>query len=193
MGFELLGVAAASFAATNIDNLAVTTAQYSAAPPKRVRRTTTGQLLGFAVVTAAAAAALFEVPTRWIGLLGLVPLILGVRGLVALVRSHGAPDDRRWPVAAGVTTAALVTIGVGGDNLAVYIPLFKEHSVVAGAVVVVCFTVFDLALCVAAWLIGRHPRTVRLLERVGSWLSPLVYCAIGVVVLIEAGTIAWLT
>jgi len=188
----LLGIAAASFAATNVDNLVVTTAQYAAAPAERVRRITTGQLVGFAVVvavSAAGAAALFEIPTRWIGLLGLVPLALGLRGLVALARARGAPGGSRWPVAGGVTTTALVTIGLGADNLAVYIPVFKEHSVAAGAVVVLCFSVFDVALCLGAWRAGRHPRAVGLIERVGHWLSPLVYCIIGVVVLVVAGTL----
>lgn len=192
MGFGLLGVAAVSFAATNVDNLVVTTAQYAAAPVDRVRRITAGQLCGFAVVlgvSAGGAAALFEIPTRWIGLLGLVPLVLGLRGLVALVRSPDTPWGSRWPVAGGFTTAALVTIGLSADNLAVYIPLFREHTVAAGAVVAACFTVFDVALCAGARLAGRHRRTVGFLQRVGSWLSPLVYCVIGVVVLIGAGTI----
>ncbi len=192
MSLGLFGIAAASFAATNVDNLVVTTAQYAAAPAERVRRITTGQLVGYAVVvaiSAAGAATLFEIPTRWIGLLGLVPLALGLRGLVALARRRDTPAGARWPLAAGVTTAALVTIGLGADNLAVYIPLFKEHSVGAGAVVVAYFTVFDVALCVGAWRAGRHPRAVALIERVGHWLSPLVYCVIGVVVLVAAGTL----
>jgi cadmium resistance protein CadD (predicted permease) len=100
----LVGVAGGSFISTNIDNFVVTTAQFAAAPPQRVRRVAAGQLLGFAfivLVSAAAAGALFELPTRWVGLLGLVPLALGIRGLVALRhRGQDQYDEMRPSLAA---------------------------------------------------------------------------------------------
>ena len=90
----LVGVAAGAFASTNIDNTVITTAQVAAAKPGRVRRILIGQYVGFAtlvVVAAVVAAALVSVPAYWIGLLGLVPISLGVRGLLAL----RSPEARR--------------------------------------------------------------------------------------------------
>ncbi len=198
VGAALIGIAAVSFVSTNIDNFLLASAQYAAAPPHRVRRITIGQLLGFALVvtaSAAGAAALFEIPTAWIGALGLIPLALGVRAFLGLAR-RGANRDReantRWPVAGGVITAALVTVGSSGDNLAVYIPLFHESTLLGGAAVVLCFIVFDLLLCWGAFALGRHPRTQGAVGRTGAWLTPIVYCIIGVVVLVRAGSLHWL-
>jgi cadmium resistance protein CadD (predicted permease) len=191
---SLLGLAAGSFVSTNVDNFVVTTAQFAAAPAHRVRRIVAGQLAGFLLLVAvsvAGAVVLFELPVRWVGLLGLVPIVLGIRGLLALRRP---PDQRdpKWPVAAGFFTAGLVTIGNGGDNLAVYIPVLRQSDLAQGAFIVACLIVFDVAMCAGAYVLGRHPRTLGTLERAGAYAIPVLYCAIGVVVIVRAGTIGGL-
>ena len=112
------------------------------APEERARRIALGQVIGFVVlvaVAAAAAALLFEFSAAVVGLLGLVPLAIGLRGLATLVqRRHDGEDEekpgrgRRRPLRAeqravgrSLTAATLITISAGGDNLAVYIPLFR--------------------------------------------------------------------
>ena len=87
-------------------------------------------------------------------------------------------------------TAALVTLGSGGDNLAVYIPLFRTTTVPEGLLVAVVFALLDVALCLVARTVGRHPATLGHLERGGAWVTPVVYLAIGVVVLWRSGTLA---
>ena len=87
-----LGVAAAAFVGTNVDNTVVAMAMVAGAPLERARRIAFGQVVGFVllvVVSAAAAALLFEFSTAVVGLLGLVPLAIGVRGLVLLARHRG--------------------------------------------------------------------------------------------------------
>ena len=124
----VLGLAAGAFVGTNIDNAAVTVAMIAAAPPARARRIALGQVIGFVVLVIAAiamAVLLFEIPTRIIGLLGLVPLALGLRGLLALRHPEERSRVARRAVGSGVVAATLITIGAGGDNLAVYIPLFR--------------------------------------------------------------------
>ena len=83
----VLGLAAGAFAGTNLDNAAVTVAMVATAPPDRDRRIAAGQVMGFAALVLGAigmAALLFELSTRVIGLLGLVPLTLGIRGFIGL-------------------------------------------------------------------------------------------------------------
>ena len=95
-----LGVAAAAFVGTNIDNCVVTMALVAGAPLERAHRIAAGQVIGFAIVVAVAAAAaalLFEFSAAVVGLLGLVPLALGLRGLVGLARSHSGGEDEGEP------------------------------------------------------------------------------------------------
>jgi cadmium resistance protein CadD (predicted permease) len=211
-----LGVAAAAFVGTNVDNTVVAMAMVAGAPLERARRIAVGQAIGFVVLVAvavAAAAVLFEFSTAVVGLLGLVPLAIGVRGLVGLARRH--PDGeaeanaatsssvdagagarkRRWrpqteqrAVGGSFTAAALVTIAAGGDNLAVYIPLFRVGGAAnIGAIV----AVFIVGEALVTWVIlagGRHPKARGTMVRMGHVAVPILLCCVGVLVLVQAGT-----
>jgi cadmium resistance protein CadD (predicted permease) len=208
-----LGVAAAAFVGTNVDNCVVTMAMVAGAPLERAHRIAAGQVFGFALlvaVAAAAAALLFEFSAAAVGLLGLVPLAIGVRGLVTLRRPHppDAADEapaagRRWgrrrpggpeqrAVGRSFTAAALVTIAAGGDNLAVYIPLFRVGGATnLGAVA----AVFVIGEVVVTWLIltgGRHPRARGVMLRIGHLGVPVLLCCVGVLVMVHAGTFSLL-
>jgi cadmium resistance protein CadD (predicted permease) len=206
-----LGVAAAAFFGTNVDNCVVTMAMVAGAPLERARRIATGQIIGFVVlvaVSAAGAAVLYEFSSAVVGLLGLVPLAIGVRGLVGLARARGSAEAetappqetarrRRWrpeqrAVGRSLTAAALVTIAAGGDNLAVYIPLFRVGGATnIGAIV----AVFVLGEVLVTWLIltgGRHPKARRVMLRLGHVAVPILLCCVGLLVMVQAGTFSLL-
>jgi len=187
-----IAVAATAFVGTNIDNALVTLAMVAAAPPERAHRIVTGQIIGFVLLVMAAGAtaiALFEISPKLVGLLGIVPLLQGLRGLLML--RH--PERRRRlsarAVGAGYVSAALITVGAGGDNLAVYIPLFRVAGVVSIVSVVIVFALGETALTAFVLRIGRHQRIRDVVTRVGVLAAPVLYCVIGVVVLVRAGTI----
>jgi cadmium resistance protein CadD (predicted permease) len=191
----ILGLAAGAFVGTNIDNAVVTVAMISAAPPRRANRIALGQALGFTVLVVAAvgmALLLFEISTRVIGLLGLVPLALGIRGLWGLRHavSRSRLADRAF--GSGMIAAALVTIGAGGDNLAVYIPLFRVSHVGGTLWTLLLFAGAELLLTLFVRRAGQHPRVRATMTRLGAFATPVLYCVIGVLVLVEAGTLSGL-
>jgi cadmium resistance protein CadD (predicted permease) len=190
----VLGLAAGAFAGTNVDNVAVTVAMIAAAPPSRSRRIALGQVVGFLVLVVGAvgmAVLLFEIPTRVIGLLGLVPLALGLRGLVALRHAEGRSRVARRAVGSGVVAATLITIGAGGDNLAIYIALFRVARFAGTAESLLVFAVGECLLTLFVLRAGRHPRVRDAVTAVGPFAAPVLYCAIGILVLVEAGTLSW--
>ena len=197
-----LGIAAAAFVGTNIDNSLVTMAMVAGAPLERSHRIAVGQVIGFAILVAAAAAAaavLFEFSPAVVGLLGLVPLAIGVRGLVGLRRR-----ERRGRMAAGprraaeravgrsLTAAALVTIGAGGDNLAAYIPLFRVGGTTNLAAIMAVFVIGEVAVTAIVLAGGRHPKARTTMTRLGTVAVPVLLCCIGVLVMVEAGTFSLL-
>src|SRR5215470_10926801 len=116
------------FAGTDVDDIIVLTVLFlagrAAGRPTKAH-VIAGQYLGIAAlvaVSAIAAVGLLIVPQRWIGLLGLAPIALGIRGLVAAATNR---DSDTTVAAAGVLSVAAVTIANGADNLSVYIPLFR--------------------------------------------------------------------
>ncbi len=188
------GVAAVAFCGTNVDNLLMAAAQVAAAKPHRVRRILIGQALSAVVVigvSATTAAVLSAFSARWIGLLGLVPLALGIVGLFALRDPAVRSGDRDRPQAGGFFLALLIGLGASGDNLAVYIPLFRSGTTSDGVVTGAVLVALEAVLVLVALGAGRHPTTRRVLERVGAYAAPLLYVVIGVVIILRAGTLSF--
>ena len=179
--------------ATNVDDLVVLIVLFATTRRDGLRRweVVVGQYAGIATlvaVSALAALGLLVVPDRWIGLLGLVPITLGVRGLV---RARRASAGER-PVAAvsGWLGVAGVTVANGADNLGVYTPLFRQAGPGASAVYAAVFAVLVAVWCAAGvFLAGRRP-VVAVLDRAGDWLVPVVFVVIGVAILVTSGLLA---
>jgi cadmium resistance protein CadD (predicted permease) len=191
-----------AFLVTDIDDLVVLVAFFASAAV-RPRDVVLGQYAGIAFLLAASAVAMLArlvVPLHLVGLLGLLPIALGIREAVALVRSrrHAAADGTPHPgppVAGrrvGVIGVALVTVANGGDNVAVYAPLFASATPARAAGLAGIFLAMTgLWLCLA-WFTVHNPLFGTSLQRWGRFLLPPVLVALGVLILWENGTLAWL-
>ncbi|MET8283487.1 cadmium resistance transporter [Micromonospora sp. NPDC005174] len=190
---DLFGTAAGAavvFAATDIDDIVILTLFFVAARTTGRPRTwqiVTGQYLGIgalALASAVVAAGLLVVPDPWTGLLGLLPIALGVRALL-----H-RDDDEPATVVTGTLGVAGVTIANGADNVAVYVPVFRALGPGDSAVFLLIFVVLIGLWCAAAAWLGGHRRVVALVERAGHWLVPAIFVGIGVVILVSSGVLA---
>ena len=156
------------FVATNIDDLFLLAA-FFANPQVQQRSIVAGQFLGIGILTLASALAAYfalALPEGWVALLGLAPLLLGVRALLAL-RTDDAADDENdaqrnlqadgpgWGVQA--MAVASVTIANGGDNIGVYVPLFTNASVNAIVIYTFVFAVLTGVWCVLGRALVSHP------------------------------------
>lgn len=184
-----VGAAAGVFAGTNVDDLIVLTvlflASRSTGRPARWQ-IVVGQYLGIAALTgvsAVAALGLVVIPEGWVGWLGLLPLALGVWGLFK------ARDGEQPAVANGLLPVAGVTIANGADNISVYTPVFRSLGVGDSVVMMAVFAVGVAVWCLVASWLGGHQRVISALERVGHWLVPVVFIAIGAVILLESGVV----
>ena len=187
-----LVVAAWAFALTNVDTLAVLVA-FCADDDYRLREVLAGHFIGFAVGLAAALAVVFaaaEYLQGWVFLLGIVPLALGVWGLVQN-RPDVGPDE---PVVASspagrievVTTAS---IGLAGENLAVYIPLFSTFSPEELAATVLLYVLAAAIWFLLAVAFARRLRTVGPPAWLDRWFVPTTLILVGAYVLL-AGWLA---
>ncbi|GHJ06808.1 cadmium transporter [Micromonospora humidisoli] len=182
--------AAAVFGATNLDDIVVLTVLFVTARGTgrpRPWQIVTGQYLGIAALVAAAlvvAAGLLVVPDPWTGLLGLLPIGLGVRALLART-----DDDTPPAVVGGLLGVAGVTVANGADNIAVYVPVFRSLDPTTGLVYLLVFALLVAVWCGAAALLGGHPRVVRLVGRAGHRLVPVIFVGIGLVILVSSGVL----
>ncbi|MEH0934999.1 cadmium resistance transporter [Micromonospora psammae] len=189
---ELLGSAGAAalvFAATNLDDIVVLTVLFVAARSTgrpRPWQIVAGQYLGIGALVAAGvvvAAGLLVVPDPWTGLLGLLPIALGVRALLS------PTDDGPPAVVASTLGVAGVTVANGADNIAVYVPVFRSLDPATGLVFLLVFAALVGLWCGTAARLGGHPRVVRLVDRAGHRLVPLIFVGIGLVILVGSGVL----
>ncbi len=198
-----LGIAVVVFASTNVDDLLVIAA-FLADPAIRARAVVAGQFLGIAVLTAASAVAAWlalAVAGGWMALLGLVPLMLGLRLLArrqgAAPGSADAGEDERTRgeerraerrLHSQVLAVAGVTVANGGDNLGVYVPVFAaaiERVTLYAAV----FLVMTGAWCWLGHYLVNHPAIGARVRRHGHAALPFVLVALGLWILSGAATL----
>ncbi len=176
-------VAAGMFAATNVDDLVVLVALFGDRGT-RDRDVVVGQALGIGALTIASALlarVALALPDTVVALLGLAPVVLGVR--LWWRRRHHSPDDDAERPGLGLRAVAAVTIANGGDNVAVYTPVLTTASLAGTVTTAVVFAVGTTVWLVAARALVRQRHVG---ARVASWggrILPYVLVAIGVAVI----------
>ena len=195
-----LGIGIVVFASTNIDDLFLLAA-FFADPRLRPRSIVVGQYVGIGalvLVSALAALLALALAAGWVALLGVVPLFLGLRGLVALrgetlgdeagSNEHGIQDrehnaERR--LHAQILAVASVTIANGGDNIGVYVPLFATHSE-AIVTYTLTFAVLTGVWCALGYLLVNNRVLGAAIRRHGHVILPIVLIALGIYILSDA-------
>jgi cadmium resistance protein CadD (predicted permease) len=184
-----LATATAMFASTNIDNgvalIVLTIASHATGVPRRWQ-IWVGQYLGtvlIVVMSALGALGLSVVPVKWAGLLGVVPLSLGILLLVK-ARRHHRPSP---PVATGVWSVAGVAVANGGDNISVYTPAFRIMGLGNVTLTVTVFAVLTAALLLAGMLLISQHRMVEVLRYRSGWIVPFGYIVLGVYIVDRSG------
>lgn len=192
-----IAAAAGLFVATNLDDIVVLTVLFAVAArgtsQLRGWQIVAGQHLGLITLIAVsflAALGLTIVPDEWVGLLGLIPLAIGVLGLVRTLRGNDDDDEAESALkAVGLLGVAGITIANGGDNIAIYTPVFRTMSTTDALVTIAVFLILLAGWCLLARTIGTNEKVTEALEKVEHWLVPVVFIGLGVFILIESGTL----
>jgi cadmium resistance transport/sequestration family protein len=187
-----LGTSIGIFASTNVDDIVVLTLLFLSARALGNPQTWeiwVGQYVGVGALVAISvvgALGLALVPERWVGLAGLLPLALGVVGLIRAVRARGDRQDPSPVVASGLLSVVGVTVANGADNISIYTPVFRTIGATASLITVAAFAVGVALWCAAGSWLGSHKQVVVIVERWGHWIVPIVFIAIGTFILIES-------
>lgn len=187
----LLALAIILFASTNVDDLVVLIG-FFADRRLRTRDIVVGQYAGLAVlflVSAGGALLSLVVPKSYLGLLGIFPILIGVKKLIELRHKGSEPESSSHGSIAGV---ALVTIANGGDNIGVYVPSFAVHAGGEIAIIAAVFAAMTALWCILAHWMVNHRRFGVPLRRYGHILAPLVLIGLGISIIYSAGSLAWL-
>ncbi|XZO04117.1 MAG: cadmium resistance transporter [Microcoleus sp.] len=197
-----------SFAATNIDDIVILMLFFAQVNATfRPRHIVVGQYLGFTALIGASLPGFFGgliVPKAIIGLLGFVPIAIGISHLV---NKDKEPDEVQ--AVSGefnresnssllsklahllnpqVFNVAAVTIANGGDNIGIYLPLFASSNLPSLAVILAVFYVSIAVWCYVAYRLTRQRAIANILTRYTQALVPFILIGLGLFILIESGT-----
>jgi cadmium resistance transport/sequestration family protein len=158
-----------------------------------------GQYLGTGLLVGASLVAAYVVnfvPEAWmVGLLGLIPIYLGIR--FAIVGEGEEEEEEEiierleqskanqlfW-------TVTLLTIASGGDNLGIYIPYFAslDWSQTLVALLFV-FAIGIIIFCELSRVLSSIPLISETIEKYERIIVPLVFIPLGLYIMYESGTI----
>ena len=175
-----------AFVATNLDDIFVLTF-FFAEKNLQIWRVVLGQYLGIAGLILVSLVGFFAsliIPYNWIGLLGLIPIAIGIRKLIGL-KEEQAEKIRVGRVESFLTVAA-ITFANGGDNIAIYTPLFASSTWATLIITLITFSVMIAAWCVAGYAIGNHFVVIRLIDRYGHNLVPFIFIGLGFYILFSS-------
>jgi cadmium resistance protein CadD (predicted permease) len=192
----LIAIGVAAFAATNIDDIFVLMMFFSFSSSMNfpVKQVVLGQYIGIGLLVAISALGSFislAVPTYIIALLGIVPIIIGVKKLVVFRKknesnSKQAVQDKKKNNLAFAAVAAM-TFSNGGDNIGVYTPLFaKYNSLSQITALATIFIAMTAVWCITAYYLVNHPLIASKIRRIGHIILPFILIGLGIYILTES-------
>lgn len=193
-----------AFVATNLDDILILLLFFSQINALfRRRHIVTGQYLGFAALVLACLPGFFGsllFPRPWIGLLGLIPIAIGINRLFSQEEDENQPPEsqplgqvkRPWYasfMSPQAYSVAAVTFANGGDNVGIYAPLFANSAWEELLVILGVFFSLVGVWCYTAFQLTRLPMIAQVLTRYGNQLVPFVLIGLGVLILIDSHTL----
>lgn len=150
----------------------------------------TGLLVGVSLV---AAYVVNFVPEAWmVGLLGLIPIYLGIRfAIVGEGEEEEEIIERLEQSKANQLfwTVTLLTIASGGDNLSIYIPYFASLDWAQTLVALLVFAIGVIIFCELSRVLSSIPLISETIEKYERIIVPLVFIPLGLYIMYESGTI----
>lgn len=193
LGLVTIGVAA--FVATNIDDIFVLMMFFSSLTFP-VRQVVLGQFIGIGLLIAISALGSLislVVPTYIIGLMGIIPIIIGIKNLVEIRKKNKSPsrqavqNKKKNRSYFSFLSVAAITFSNGGDNIGVYVPLFSKYNTVSQITTLTAvFIAMTAVWCISSYYFMNHPLVASKIRHIGNIILPFVLIGLGIYILTES-------
>ncbi len=175
---------AIAYISTNVDDLFVIMILMAQTPGMEKRKLIAGHFLGVGLITAISmlsALGLQNLPMKYIGFLGLLPIALGIKAW------FHRDDDTMDTRAVGLLSMAMITTGNGADNIGVYIPLFTGFSDAERIDAIVIFMVMTALWVFLAKSLAEFPNIKTVIENYKDIIIPAVFISLGIFIILDSG------
>lgn len=213
-----------SFASTNIDDIFILMLFFSQINnDMKIRHIVIGQYLGIGALTTISiigALGVSIIQHEYVGLLGLVPIYLGIKAYVdhkkeskdiknAYQQENQNGENGKFKESTSTQESRIitfiksfinpsvvkvfsVTVANGGDNIGIYIPLFASMNLFDILITVIVFVLLILLLCFIGLKLSKNPFIQKNIEKYKHIFVPIIFIGLGIFILIESRTITFI-
>ncbi len=195
-----ISTGAMAFSATNIDDLVILTLFFSQVDAKFRRwHIIIGQYLGFTALILASLPGFFGgliLPRPWIGLFGLVPIIIGIKSLMN--RETDELEDAKTETKVSqesliarffnlqTYSVAAVTFANGTDNISIYVPIFASSNWQSLLVILGVFFSLVGVLCYVAHKLTHNQAIADIFTKYGNRFMPFILIGLGTFIFLDS-------
>jgi cadmium resistance protein CadD (predicted permease) len=190
----IVGIGVSAFIVTNIDDIFVLMIFFSH-PKYHSYNVIFGQYLGIAIlvfVSALGSLLALVVPSYVVGLLGVIPIAIGVMKIIQLKEEKNSQGQEQEVQVNKLSylsflSVAGITISNGGDNIGVYTPLFaKYHSPPEVTLLILVFMLMTAFWCAIGYYLVKHPLIAVPIRKNAHIILPFVLIGLGIYIIISS-------
>ena len=185
----IIAVTAGAFIGTNLDNLVLLVALYSRFE-KRSSMVTAGYFAGMTLIAVACfiiGEASSFIPLDYLGLLGVIPVVMGVVGLLQLFKNTQTGETVNFVPASSartVFTTVLVTqLSNSADSIITFSVFVVDSSKQGDYLIAPTFLAMSGIFAWLAYYSQSHPGLSRVLNRYAHYLTPFILIMVGFYIL----------
>ncbi|RLL46808.1 cadmium resistance protein CadD [Oceanobacillus piezotolerans] len=189
--------AALVYAATGIDYLVILILLFSQIKKEQVKHIWLGQYIGTAIIITGSLLVSLGVvsliPQQWvIGLLGLLPLYLGVK-----IWIKGEEEEDEGNILSQSSsnrynqlfvTVTFIVLASSADDFSIYIPYFTALNTTEILLAIIVFFVMVGVLCYVSYRLASMKFILERVEKYERWLVPFIFIGLGIYIMLENGT-----
>lgn len=189
--------AIAVYIATGIDYLIILILLFSQIKKGQMKHIWIGQYLGTVIIVSVSLLAAYGVnfiPQQWIvGLLGLLPIYLGVK-----VWIKGEEEEEESNILSLLSsdrfnqlylTVTFIVLASSADDFSIYVPYFTTLNAIEIPIVMLVFFIMVGVLCYVSYRLASVNYLSEKIEEYERWIVPIVFIGLGLYIMYENGTI----
>ncbi|MBM7634413.1 CadD family cadmium resistance transporter [Geomicrobium sediminis] len=189
--------AIAVYIATGIDYLIILILLFSQIKKGQMKHIWIGQYLGTVIIVSVSLLAAYGVnfiPQQWIvGLLGLLPIYLGVK-----VWIKGEEEEDESNILSLLSsdrfnqlylTVTFIVLASSADDFSIYVPYFTTLNAIEIPIVMLVFFIMVGVLCYVSYRLASVNYISEKIEEYERWIVPIVFIGLGLYIMYENGTI----
>ncbi len=197
-----------AFVATNLDDLLILMIFFSQINSQfRKRHIILGQYMGFTLLILISLLGIlgtFLIPKEWIGLLGFIPIIIGVKKIFSLYSRQSETtkvgeitlENTKTNLVLGTLispytySVAAITAGNGGDNISIYVPLLAHSTWVEFLLTILIFYLLVGLWCYFGYKLAKNSLVSKVLEKYKDISEVIILIGLGIFILFESNAIS---